>query len=59
MPELSIFAGMVIKMLFVDTVHRNKPHVHVFLGEYKASVSIDGELLAGSLPYKQLKIIVG
>ena len=38
MPELSRFEGMVIKMLFNDTVQHNKPHVHVTYGEYKASV---------------------
>ena len=57
MPELSRFEGMVIKMLFNDTVQHNKPHVHVTYGEYKASVGIDGELLAGSLPVKQLKLV--
>ena len=59
MPELSRFEGMVIKMLFNDTVQHNKPHVHVTYGEYKASVGIDGELLAGSLPQKQFKMLVG
>ncbi len=46
-------------MLFNDTVQRNKPHVYAYYGEYKAAIGIDGELLAGSLPYKQLKIVVG
>ena len=50
---------MVIYMLFKDTQQHNKPHVHVYYGEYEASVGIDGELLAGSLPLKQLKIVVG
>ena len=36
MPELSRFEGMVIKMLFNDTVQHNKPHVHVTYGEYIA-----------------------
>ena len=40
MPELSRFEGMVIKMLFNDTVQHNKPHVHVTYGEYKASVGM-------------------
>ena len=44
---------------FNDTVQHNKPHVHVSYGEYKASVGIDGELLAGSLPQKQFKMLVG
>lgn len=59
MPELSRFAGMVIYMLFRATGQHNKPHVHVYYGEYEASISIDGELLAGSLPRKQFKIITG
>jgi len=59
MPELSRFSGMVIKLLFNDNAKHSKPHVHVTYGEYKASVAIDGELLAGSLPHKQLKIVVG
>ena len=29
MPELSRFGGIVVKMLFNDTVQHNKPHVHV------------------------------
>lgn len=58
MPELSRFQGMVIKMLFNDTVQHNKPHVHVSYGEYKASVGIDGELLADSLPQKQFKMLL-
>ena len=46
-------------MLFNDTKKHNKPHVHVQYGEYKASIAVDGELLAGKLPRKQLKIIIG
>jgi len=56
MPELSRFGGMVIYMLFMDTKQHNKPHVHVY---YEAAIGIDGELLAGSLPYKQLKMVTG
>lgn len=49
--------GIIIKMLFKDTGQHNKPHIHVYYGEYEASVGIDGELLAGSLPVKQLKLV--
>lgn len=59
MPELCRFGGMIIAMLFRDTGQHNKPHVHVYYGEYEASVGLDGELLAGSLPSKQYKILVG
>lgn len=59
MPELSRFGGMVIYMLFMDTKQHNKPHVHVYYGDYEAAIGIDGELLAGSIPKKQFKMVVG
>ena len=59
MPELSRFGGMVIYMLFHDTSKHNKPHVHVYYGEYEAIIAIDGELLSGSIPQKQFKIVTG
>lgn len=57
MPELSRFYGMIIKMIFGDTVQHNKPHIHVYYAEHEASVGIDGELLAGTLPVKQFKLL--
>lgn len=57
MPELSRFQGMIIKMIFLDNDKHNKPHIHVYYGEYEASIGIDGELLGGSLPVKKLKLI--
>lgn len=46
-------------MLFMDTKQHNKPHVHVYYGDYEAAVGIDGELLAGSAfePLKDEKIL--
>ena len=44
-------------MMFFDTGKHNKPHVHVSYGEYEAVLAIDGELLAGSLPVKQMKMV--
>ena len=57
MPELSRFFNIVIKMLYADNRQHNKPHVHVLFAEHEASVGIDGELLAGSLPVKQMRIL--
>ena len=59
MPELSRFEGIVIKLLYSDNSQHNKPHVHVYYGEYEASVGVDGELLAGNMPVRQLKMVVG
>ena len=50
---------LVIYLLFKDNRQHNKPHVHVYYGEYEAAIPIDGELLAGSLPQKQFKMIMG
>ena len=59
MPELSRFEGIVIKLLYKDNVQHNKPHVHTYYGEYEAAIGVDGDLLAGSLPQKQFKMVVG
>ena len=58
MPEISRFYGIIIKMLFTDNDKHHKPHVHVYYGEYKASVSFDGEMLDGKLPIKQYRILI-
>jgi len=57
MPELSRFYGILVKMLFSDTDKHHKPHVHVYYNDYSALIGIDGEILAGSLPVKQMKLI--
>lgn len=59
MPELSRFYGIIISMYFDDTKQHYKPHIHAFYGEYEAAIAIDGEVLAGSIPARQLKIING
>lgn len=57
MPEISRFQGMIIKLIFLDNDKHHKPHIHVYYGEYEASVGIDGEVLSGSIPVKKLKLI--
>ena len=57
MPELCRFYNIVIKMLYNDDSQHHKPHFPVYYNEYEAAVGIDGELLAGSLPLKQLKLV--
>ena len=48
MPEISRFYGLVIKLLPNDDEQHHKPHVHVKYGEFTASVSLDGTVLAGA-----------
>jgi hypothetical protein len=57
MPELSRFYNIAIKMIFSDSGQHSKPHIHAYYNEYEASIGIDGELLAGALPTKQLKLV--
>ena len=57
MPELCRFYNIIIRMLFSDNGQHHKPHFHAYYAEYEASIGIDGNLLAGSIPVKQLKLI--
>lgn len=57
MPEISRFYGLVIKLLYSDDGQHHKPHVHVKYGEYKASVGLDGEIIAGQIPVKQYRML--
>ena len=57
MPELCRFFNIIISMFFSDNDIHHKPHFHAKYAEYEASIGIDGELLEGSLPSKQLKLV--
>lgn len=57
MPELCRFFNIIIQMNFNDSDRHHKPHFHVQYAEYQASVGVDGEMLAGNLPTKQLKLV--
>lgn len=59
MPELSRFFGIIVKMIFNDSEQHHKPHVHVYYGEFEASIALDGEVLDGKLPIKQYRILSG
>jgi len=59
MPLLSTFAGIKIYMQFYDKGQHNKPHIHAIYGDHEAVIAVDGELLAGSLPKKQYRIVDG
>lgn len=44
-------------MYLLDNLHHNTPHIHAKYAEFEASISIhDGEILAGDLPRKQLRL---
>lgn len=57
MPELCRFYNIIIRMQFNDVGQHNKPHIHAQYAEYNAVIALDGELLSGSIPVKQLRMI--
>ena len=59
MGELFRIGSLIVNMRFCDDQQHHKPHVHAKCDEDEAVVGVDGELLAGSLPVKQMKILVG
>jgi hypothetical protein len=52
MPTLSLFYGILVKMNWRDVGQHNKPHLHVYYGDYEAVFTLDGELLTGNFPAK-------
>lgn len=57
MPSLSAFYGLIIWMYRETGGQHNKPHIHVVYGEYELVISLDGEVLEGSLPRNKRKLL--
>ena len=58
MPIISMFYGILIRMYLIDNQHHNLAHIHAKYAEFEASIGIaDGEVLAGNLPRKQLRLV--
>lgn len=58
MPVISMFHGIMIRMYTLDTQYHHLPHLHARFGEFEASLRLDdGEVLAGQLPRKQLRLV--
>ena len=58
MPTISMFYGIIIRMLFMDTQQHHLPHLHVEYQGQKSSISIpDGNLLEGDFPAKKLRMV--
>jgi hypothetical protein len=58
MPIISMFYGIIIRLYLMDQKHHNLPHIHAKYAEFEAAIGIDdGEILAGELPRKQLRLV--
>lgn len=57
MPTLSMFFGIIIRMYYAPKEHE-PAHIHVYYQDKTAVFGIiDGELINGSLPDKQTKLV--
>lgn len=54
MPTISMFYGIVIRMFSDD---HNPPHFHAVYQGNAAMFTLDGEMIHGNMPTKQLKYI--
>ena len=58
MPTISMFYGIMVSIFFEDNERHHRPHIHARYQGMKASIAIeDGQVMAGELPPRQLKMV--
>ena len=58
MPTISMFYGIIIRMMFMDNQQHHLPHLHVeYQGERSIITIPDGNLLEGCIPAKKLRLV--
>lgn len=57
MPAISMFFGIIVRMQSERGGKHHKPHVHAIYGEEEIVMALDGEVLEGSIPSKQKKLL--
>ena len=58
MPTISMFYGIIVRLLYMDNKQHKLPHLHVEYQGMKAVVAIPGgELLDGEIPSKKLRLV--
>ena len=50
--------GIIVRMQSEKGGRHNKPHIHAIYGNGEVVVGIDGEVLEGKLPNKQMKLLL-
>ena len=54
MPTISMFYGILIRMYYDD---HQPPHFHAYYNQKEAIFTLDGKLIKGDFPNKQLKLV--
>ena len=57
MPAISMFFGIIVRMQSERGGKHHKPHIHAIYGEEEIVMALDGEVLEGSIPTKQRKML--
>jgi len=58
MPTISMFYGIIVSLFYEIKENHHLPHIHVRYQGSIASIAIDdGELLAGNLPKRQMRMV--
>jgi hypothetical protein len=57
MPKLSYFQAITITLHWEEP-HHHTPHFRALYGEHEASVDLQGEVMAGELPRRQLGLVL-
>lgn len=59
MPALSMFFGIIVRMQSERGGRHHKAHIHAIYGNYEIVIALDGEILEGQFPSRQLKMLEG
>ena len=57
MPTISMFFGIIVMMHCEKDERHHVPHLHASYAECSAALDFDGEVLAGSLPRRQMALL--
>ncbi len=53
-----MFYGIIVRMQNEKGGRHNTPHIHALYGDSEVVMSLDGDVLEGTFPRKQLKLLV-
>lgn len=57
MPVLSTFFGIIVRMYKENSGRHKKSHIHAEYSGDEIVISLDGEILEGSIPANKLKLL--
>lgn len=57
MPVISMFYGIIVRMYKESGTKHKVPHIHADYSGDEVVVSIDGEVLEGSIPKNKMKLL--